>query len=65
MSKEHLEYLKSEKKNKLVIITSRLLILIIFIIIWELLSSLNLINTFLYSSPSKILNTIIKLINNK
>lgn len=65
MSKEHLEYLKSEKKNKLVIITSRLLILIIFIIIWELLSSLNLINTFLYSSPSKLLNTIIKLISNK
>ena len=65
MSKEHLEYLKKEKKNKLIIITSRLLILIIFIIIWELLSSLNLINTFLYSSPSKILNTIIKLINNK
>ena len=65
MSKEHLEYLKKEKKNKLIIITSRLLILILFIIIWELLSSLNLINTFLYSSPSKILNTIIKLINNK
>ena len=47
MSKEHLEYLKKEKKNKLIIITSRLLILILFIIIWELLSSLNLINTFL------------------
>ena len=64
-SKEHLEYLKNEKKNTLIIITSQILIFITFIIIWELLSRLEIINTFLYSSPSKIITTIIKLINNK
>lgn len=64
-SKEHLEYLKKEKKNTLTIITSQILIFITFIIIWELLSKLEIINTFLYSSPSKIITTIIKLINNK
>ena len=65
MSEEHKIFLRQEKKNKLIIITSQLLIFIIFLITWELLSHYQIINTFLYSSPSKILSTIIKLINNK
>lgn len=60
-SKEHLIYLKKYKKRKRIIILFQLLIIIFFIIIWQLLADLNLINTFLFSSPKNIINTIIKL----
>ena len=61
ISKEHSLFLKKLKKEKIIIIIFRILIILIFIIIWELLSKYNIINTFLFSSPSKVINTIIKL----
>ncbi|MBO6195341.1 MAG: ABC transporter permease subunit [Bacilli bacterium] len=61
ISEERKKYLKKIKKEKLFITISRILILVIFILLWELLSKLKIIDTFLLSSPSKILNTIIEL----
>lgn len=61
ISDERKKYLKKIKKEKLFITISRILILVIFILLWELLSRLKIIDTFLLSSPSKILNTIIEL----
>lgn len=61
-SKEHYEYLKSIKKHKTIIIIFRFLIITVFLILWELLSKYNIINTFLSSCPSKILRTAITLI---
>ena len=58
---EHELYLKRIKKEKILIHLTQFIIVIFFFILWELLAKLNLINTFLYSSPSKILITIIKL----
>ena len=57
-SKEYLEYLKSLKKEKIIVLSSQIFILLIFIIGWELLSKYNIINPFIFSSPSKILITI-------
>lgn len=64
-SDEHTKYLKKIKKDKIVIITFQLLILIIFILLWQILANLNVINTFIFSSPIKIFNTLINLYNNK
>ena len=61
MSKEYKEYLKKKRKNKISIIFCQLLILISFILIWEILAKKELINTFIYSSPSRIVDTIINL----
>ena len=36
-----------------------------FLAIWEILAQLEIINTFLYSSPSNVLKTIITLLKNK
>lgn len=47
------------KKYKII----QLLILLIFIIIWELLTRFNIIDSFIFSSPSLIIKTIIKLYN--
>ena len=58
-SKEHLEFLRIRKKRKRFIITIQLLIIISFLIIWQLLADYKLINTFLFSSPKNIFNTLI------
>ena len=63
-SKEHLLYLKKLKKEKIIILFFRVFIIISFISLWELLARLNIINTFLLSSPSSIIKTIISLLNN-
>ena len=64
-SKEHILFLKKKKKEKYLIIFFQLFILLLFLASWELLSKYNIINPFLYSSPSKIIKTIISLFNNK
>lgn len=63
-SKEHLNYLKQLKKEKKLIYITQITILLVIILIWELLSRLNIINTFLYSSPTNIIKTILTLISN-
>lgn len=61
MSKEHKKYLMSLKLNKLLVSITQISIFILFIIIWQFLASKNYINSFITSSPSKILSTISKL----
>lgn len=61
-SEEHINYLKRIKKEKILVHITQLLIIILLFSIWELLTKLGIINTFLYSSPSKILSTIINLL---
>ena len=60
-SKEHLNYLKKTKKEKILVHFTQIIIIIVLFSIWETLARLNIINTFLYSSPSKILSTIVNL----
>ena len=61
ISNERKEYLKKRNKKILFIIISRILLFIFLIIIWEILSRKKIIDPFLFSSPSKICNTIIDL----
>lgn len=61
-SLEHLMYLKKMKKEKIFIIVSRFFIILFFLFLWEFLSRVGIINTFLFSSPSRICNTIYGLI---
>lgn len=61
MSNEYKKYLKKRKINKLLIILCQLSILLLVIIIWEFFARKEIINTFIYSSPSKIIKTIINL----
>lgn len=64
-SKEHIEFIKNVKKQKRKIIIIQLLILVTFLIIWEILSRYNIINSFLSSSPTNVIKTIISLIKDK
>lgn len=60
-SKEHKEYIDKIKRKKRVIVFFRCFILILFLIIWELLARMEVINTFLSSSPSMVVETTIGL----
>lgn len=63
-SKEHLSYLKKIKWNNICVKITQVLILILFIGLWEYLAITEKINTFIFSSPSKVLETIISLFIN-
>lgn len=63
-SEEHKKYLKKLKKEKFFIIFFRIFIIIFLLLIWEILARFNIINTFLMSSPSKIIITTIDLFKN-
>lgn len=60
-SEEHKIFLNKRKKKKIFISAMQILIILTFLIIWEVLAKNNLINTFLFSSPSRIINTIVSL----
>lgn len=64
MSKEHKSYLNNIKKEKVIVSFFKIFIIAFLLFIWELLAKYGLINTFLFSSPSKIFTTIIDLWNN-
>ena len=59
MSKEHERYLKKVKKNQLNIAITRIVILIAFILLWEIAADNKWIDPFLTSSPSRIVNSLI------
>lgn len=58
------EVLKKIKKEKRNIRITQIIIGLSFIILWELLSRFNIINSFIFSSPSKIFITLIELYKN-
>ncbi len=60
-SNEHILFLKRRKKEKRIIRFFRVSIILTFILMWELFARLEIINTFLYSSPSLVCKTLFDL----
>lgn len=58
MSKEQKEFLRKYKFDKRVTLFSQVMIVILILVGWELLSRYNIINPFIFSSPSKVVKTI-------
>lgn len=61
MSNEHKRYLKKIKIQNISILLLQIIIFIIFIFLWQVLTDLKIIDSFILSSPKKIINTIINL----
>lgn len=61
ISKERKQYLKKNKKRKVVIFLTQIAILVAFLGIWEILANLNVIDSFITSKPSRILETFVNL----
>lgn len=58
---EHIKYINKLKRHKMLIFAIQILILILFIGIWQFLANKNIINTFITSSPKKVIDTIYNL----
>lgn len=63
MSREHELYLKKVNSDKRKIIISRLIILLIFISLWQIAANNKWLDVFLTSSPSRIVKCFISLYN--
>ena len=61
-SKEHELFLKKIKRKRCLIYINQILIICLLFTLWEVLSRLNIINSFIFSSPSNIIKTISNLI---
>ena len=64
ISKERKEYLKKIKIEKIIVITVQILLVVGFIFIWEILANEGKIDSFITSSPSRILKTFLNLAEN-
>ena len=64
ISEDRKKYLRKIKMNKIAIILTQIFILISFITIWEILTETKIINSFITSSPSRILNTFMNIKEN-
>ena len=63
MATDEVKYIKNHKRKNIIIIFIQIGIIIAFLLLWEYLSVKKIINPFIFSSPSKIINTIINLHN--
>lgn len=61
VSREHGLYLKKVKAKKIKITLSRIMILVVFILLWQIAADLKWIDPFLTSSPSMVVNSCISL----
>jgi NitT/TauT family transport system permease protein len=61
-SEEYKKYLKRIKRNNILVLLTQILIVVIFIVFWQIMADKNMVDTFLVSSPKKVLTSIIDLI---
>ena len=64
LSAERQNYLKRKKRNRNLVRVTQLGILVVLIAIWEILADIGVIDSFIMSSPSRILKTFGNLSNN-
>lgn len=60
MTKEHGEYLLNIKKDNIKITFIRVLIFVIFLVLWEVLTRTKILDPFLTSSPTRIVKSFIQ-----
>ena len=60
-SQERIQYLKKRKKEKWIVFFFQIFIISVFLILWEVLSRTHVINSFLSSSPSQVVQTFVSL----
>src|SRR5471030_3500738 len=61
ITNEHEVYLKGVKATKRRIVITRILILVIFIALWQIAASLKWIDPFLTSSPIRVIKSFVSL----
>ena len=55
ISQNQLRFLQSQRKHHRIVLFSRILILVTFLFLWETLTHFEVIDSFIFSSPSKVI----------
>lgn len=63
MLTEREKYLRDKKRRKRLVILSQIGLLLIFIILWEVLANVGIIDSFITSKPTKIIRTFFKMLS--
>lgn len=63
-STERKQYLKKIRITKVSIIATQIILLVVFIVLWEVLANKGIIDSFITSKPSRMLNTFMNLSKN-
>ncbi len=61
VSPSHLKYLRNQRRNKGVVVTCQLLLVVLFLGLWQLLADKGVIDSFITSSPAKVWTTFAQL----
>lgn len=61
ISKEHREFLRKVKLKKLTILSTQIVILILFFVLWEIAANLKMVDAFITSQPSRVVKTLLNL----
>ena len=64
ISKERKQYLKNKKYKQYLVLLTQIVILVGFLVIWEVLANKKIIDSFITSQPSRIWNTFMNLGSN-
>lgn len=64
MTNEQLDFIKKNIRYHYLVSLFRFLVFILILALWELTTQLKIINPFIFSSPSRIINTFIKMTQN-
>ena len=64
ISEERKQYLKKQKQEKIAVLGTQIAIVVIFIVAWEILANMGIIDSFIASQPSRIAKTFLNLSQN-
>lgn len=63
MSQYQQEYLRKRKRYRLLIMFCQFFLLVLFVLIWEITAKMGILNDFIFSSPSRMLKALVKMIS--
>ena len=61
ISEDRKKYLRKIKINKIAVLSTQIIIVIAFIVLWEVLANIGIIDSFIASQPSRIVKTFFNL----
>ncbi len=65
ISVAQIRFLKEQKKHKLIVKSARILLLAGFLLLWEITSAVGIIDSFIFSSPSKVVLCFWSMVSDK
>ncbi|GMB10425.1 MAG: ABC transporter permease [Candidatus Improbicoccus devescovinae] len=64
LNQEYSFFLRKQKRKQKIILAIQILIFLVFLVAWEILANLDIIDSFLVSSPSRVVKTLVNLHKN-